>query len=392
MTKNKILFVMESLRIGGAEKSLLTILSMFDYDRFDVDLLLFRHNGEFMPFLPSEVNLLPEDIVFQCFDRNRKKSPVEYAKKGMFGRAVHAAAYLAKVFLSRITRSSLYIGWKHQKHFFIPPTDSYDVAIAFLERRTIYYVADLINADKKIGFIHNDYSVYPYDEKEDMRCFNEFDWIAAVSEHCKDVLCEKFPMYTDKFTVIKNMVSRKLIREMSEEPILNFKKEPNTMYLVSVGRLTPQKGFDNAIEICSKLINEGQNVKWYIVGEGEQRQELEKKISENNLENNFILVGADVNPYRWMKMCDVYVQPSRFEGFGITVAEAKAMNKKIVAAHIPEFEELLGDYPNGITADYENFSKQILCFYKRDSVTSDPLIEENQIKNLYMLIEEKNER
>ena len=179
---------------------------------------------------------------------------------------------------------------------------------------------------------------------------------------------------------------------MSEEPISNFNKDPNTLYLVSVGRLTPQKGFDTAIGICKELIDTGQNVKWYIVGEGEQRKELEKKIVENNLENNFILVGADVNPYRWIKMCDVYVQPSRFEGYGITVAEAKTMNKKIVASDIPEFEELLGDYSNGITAEYENFSKQILCSYKKDFVTFDPLIEENQIKNLYMLIEEKNER
>lgn len=350
MPKKHILFVMESLRIGGAEKSLLTILSMFDYDKYEVDLMLFRHNGEFMSFIPKEVNLLSEDRIFQCFDRNRKISPLVYAKQGNLKNAVHSAVYLVEAALAKIVHKPLYIGWQHQKHFFESQTRHYDAAIAFLERRTIYYVADLISADKKIAFIHNDYTVYPYDKEEDMRCFDKFNSIATVSEHCRDVLCEKFPMYSEKFTVIKNMVSEKLINSLAEEEIPNFYKDDDTLYLSSVGRLTFQKGFDLAIEICARLVEEGYKVKWYIVGEGEQRESLERKIAKMKLENNIILAGADVNPYRWMKMCDVYVQPSRFEGFGITIAEAKALNKKIVASDIPEFREQLIDYANAAFA------------------------------------------
>lgn len=387
MQKKKILFVMESLSIGGAEKSLLTILSMFDYDRFDVDLILFRHKGEFLSFLPKQVHLLEEDFLFKYFDDNRKMSPFRYISHGLFSQAFNSITYLIGSSFSKLKKMHLYIGWEHQKCFFTPITKHYDVAIAFLERRTIYYVADLVSADKKIGFIHNDYSVYPYDEKEDMRCFKEFNYIATVSEHCKQVLCEKFPMYSEKFTVIKNMVSRDLIFKMAHDPIPNFKKYNNFIYLCSVGRLTAQKGFDIGIDICAELINQQYKIKWYIVGEGEQRDILEQKIRNNNLKDNVFLVGSDVNPYRWMNMCDVYLQPSRFEGYGITVAEAKALNKRIVASDIPEFREQLESYKNALFADnILDYVNNIINILKKEIVISD-IGEQQEIEKIYNLIE-----
>lgn len=385
--KKKVLFVMESLRIGGAEKSLLTILSMFDTKQYDVDLCLFRHSGEFMDFLPECVHLLPLDEKFHLFDKSRKGAPFAYLKQGKLAEALHSVGYLAEAAVSKVAGKKLYIGWHHQKHFFQPIEQKYDVAIAFMERRSIYFVTDWVKADKKIGFIHNDYSVYPYDEKQDQRCFAAFDHIATVSEHCMEVLQEKFPLYRDKFLVIKNMVSPSVIRQMAQEDIGEFPVRQNALKIVSVGRLTRQKGFDNAIRICKKLCEKGMDVCWYIAGKGEQQPELERLIAEMQLENHMFLVGAQVNPYKWMQMCDVYVQPSRFEGFGITVAEAKVLGKKIVAADIPEFREQLSEYPYArLVSQIEEYCQGI-CELQNVTVDEKNLKEDTSNQELEKLYE-----
>ena len=378
---------MESLSIGGAEKSLLTILSMLDKDKYDVDLVLFRHTGIFFDLIPNYVRLIPEDQCFKIFDQNRKISPVRFLTKGFLKQSLHSVCYLASAFFAKMLNESLYVGWKHQKHFFLTPKNSYDVAIAFLERRTIYYVADFIDAKKKIGFIHNDYSVYPFDYKEDERCFKVYDHIVTVAEQCRKSLCEVFPEYSEKFIVIKNMVSRDLIYNMAQEPIDNFVKEKDCLYLCSVGRLAAQKGFDRAIDICNELMKKQVSFKWYIVGDGEEKEFLTKKITENHLTGNLVLVGADINPYRWMKMCDVYVQPSRFEGDSVTISEARAMNKLMVVSNIPSFQEQLKSYPNVLLADeISDYAAKITDISHKEVILYDG---ENrkEIEKLYSIID-----
>jgi len=387
VSKKKLLFVMESLNIGGAEKSLLTILSMLDKDKYDVDLVLFRHTGIFFDLIPNYVRLIPEDQLFKIFDQNRKISPLKYLAKGLFKQAFSSLCYLLGALFSKMMNKSLYIGWKYQKYFFSPLESSYDVAIAFLERRTIYYVADFVNAKKKIGFIHNDYSIYPFDYKEDRRCFRTYNYIATVADQCRKSLCEVFPEYSEKFMVIKNMVSKDLIFKMAQEPIDNFVKEKGCLYLCSVGRLVAQKGFDRAIEVCNELVKIKVSFKWYIVGDGEEKESLIKKIDENHLIENLILVGADKNPYRWMKMCDVYVQPSRFEGDSVTILEARAMNKLMVVSNIPSFQEQLKSYPNVLLADeISDYAAKITDISHKEVILYDG---ENrkEIEKLYSIID-----
>ena len=249
MKKKKILFVMESLRIGGAEKSLLTILNLLDYRKYDVDLFLFTHTGEFIDMIPKEVNLLSEEKNYRIFYNNRKKSPIMFLKSGKIRQAYHATKWLINVAFSKMMHKKLYIGWNDIKFFFKKLPKEYDTSIAFLERKTIYFNIDNVNAKNKIGFIHNDYSVYPYDDKLDRKYFKYYNHIATVSDHCKDVLVSIFPEYKDKFLVIKNMVSKDLILKLSKEPIKNYNIDKNYINIVSVGRLVKQKGFDIAIEI-----------------------------------------------------------------------------------------------------------------------------------------------
>ena len=345
--KKKILFVMESLRIGGAEKSLLTILSMLDYRQYEVDLFLFRTDGELMEFLPKEVNLLSPSGNYKMFSENRKLAPFKFLKKLDVKLFYHSFLYLIKCLYYKMI-GKLYIGWEEVQWMFSEIGKEYDVSIAFLERKTIYFNIDKVKAIKKIGFIHNDYSVYEYDYKNDQYYFENYTNIATVSLHCRDVLCEIFPAYKEKFLVIKNMVSKDMINQMAEEELAIEKKEK--FRIVTVGRLVEQKGMDKAIDVCKMLVDNEYNVKWYVVGAGPEEETLKRKIAENNLQDRFILVGAQKNPYQWMKNCDVYVQPSRFEGFGITVCEAKALAKPIVTSDIPEFREQIIDGWNGYLA------------------------------------------
>lgn len=372
MKKKKVLFIMETLRIGGAEKSLLTILNLIDYKKYDVDLYLFRHAGAFFPQIPKEVNLLPEDKNYKIFIENRKLSPLKYLRRLDLKRFYHSSIWLLKVLKSRMLKKKLFIGWEHVKNLFDTNRieKEYDTAIAFLERKTIYFNIDKVKAKNKIGFIHNDYSVYPYDEKLDNYYFKHYDKIATVSEHCKEVLIDKFPKYKDKFLVIKNMVSKVMIQSLAKEKNIDYKIDKNYINIVSVGRLVKQKGFDKAIEICKKLLDDNQKVHWYIIGEGEEKNNLENLIKKYNLENNLFLIGADVNPYKWMNIADIYVQPSRFEGYGITVAEAKCLNKPIVASDIPEFRELLDNGKGLLASNIEEFAKQI-----------EKLVNDNKLKN-----------
>lgn len=360
MGKIKLLFIMESLGIGGAEKSLLTLLSKLDYDRFDVSLFLFRHDGELMQFLPAEVNLLPEDASFAVFANNWKTASLAYLRRGDFVRAWYSFCYLIGCVWQRLSNRTLYIGWSFVQHLFDDNDLSADVAIAYLERKCVYFTAEKVSAPHKIAFIHNDYSVYPYDAKLDTRYFAGYRTIATVSNHCRHVLAELFPQYAERFAVVRNTISPSMIRRMAQEKCPQALGNDGVLTLVTAGRLVEQKGYDRAVRICRTLVDNGITVRWFAVGDGPARPALEEQIDKLGLRQNFVFVGATANPYPWMNAADVYVQPSRFEGFGITVAEAKALGKRIVCSDIPEFREQLEDYPNvWFAASDEDFSRAI---------------------------------
>ena len=147
-----------------------------------------------------------------------------------------------------------------------------------MERGAIYFNVDKVKSKKKIGFIHNNYNEYPYDYKLDKEYFQYYTKIATVSENCKIVLENIFPEYKNKFLVIKNMVSKSIIEELSEEELNLIKTEK--CRIVTVGRLVEQKGIDKAIDICKKLIDNSYDIKWYVVGSGQDEIKLSNKIIE----------------------------------------------------------------------------------------------------------------
>lgn len=370
---------MESLRIGGAEKSLITLLSLLDKEKYDIDLFLFRHSGDFMNQIPDNVHLLPEDTNIVTMS-DHKKAFAKFLCKGDFLRAFHSFCWLLECFISKyILKHQEYCGWSHLKRIYSHIEKEYDVSIGYLEKKSTYFSIEHVKAKKHIAFMHTDYDAIPHDEHLDRQYFKHLYALAVVSDHLAEVMKKHFPFMSDRIHIVKNQISPGIIRKMSLDPAPELEGyDCNTIKIVTVGRLTPQKNIDGAILICKQLRNLNLPIKWFVIGEGEQREELEVIIKENGLENDFYLLGSRSNPYPYMEKCDIYVQPSRWEGYGITVAEAKCLCKPIIASDIPEFREQIDDEINGLIAIDE-----------KDMVTKiNELINNNQ--NRIQLIRELN--
>ncbi|WP_078432594.1 glycosyltransferase [Metabacillus halosaccharovorans] len=391
--KKNILFVINNLNCGGAEKALISLLETFDYSMYNVDLFLFKHEGLFFNKIPKQVNLLAEPYEYQYFDMSIKTAIKDSIKKGRTDIAISrvCAGYIFNVEKNR-ARCEQRV-WKYISRSLKTINKRYDVAIGYLEKNPVYFCIDKVNANKKIGFIHNDYDKLGMDPEVDLQYFEKLDTIVTVSEECSKVLKQRFPIYKQKVHVMHNIVSPNVIHKMSLEPF-NFKEKG--IKLVSVGRLNHQKGFEMAIEACKYLIESGYDVKWYVIGEGQDRLKLEQKIEENDLQEIFILLGMKENPYPYIREADIYVQPSRFEGKSIAIDEARILHKPIVVTNFSTATDQIQNEENGLIVDMD--AQSIFKGIKRliddkelrknmiESLTNESQGTETEIQKLYELM------
>ena len=328
----RILISSFDMEVGGVERSLISMLNNFDYENNQVDLMLYSHTGDFMPMLNDKVNLLKEINQYSTF----RKTIGQTIKDGKL--LLGATRILSKVSASikgkvnKLNETGIYqmqLMWKYSLPFLPKMDKEYDVAISYLWPH--YFIAEKVKAKSKIAWIHTDYSTIETDIDMDLRMWNKFDYIMAVSEECKNVFLKKYPSLKDKIKVIENITSPEFIRKMAEEDIEEKIKNDNSFKLVSVARLSYAKGIDNAVRALKILHDRGlTNIKWYVVGYGGDEDIIKNLIKENKLEDSFILLGKKINPYPYIKMADIYVQPSRYEGKAVTVVEAQILGKPII--------------------------------------------------------------
>ncbi|MEC2056053.1 glycosyltransferase [Peribacillus psychrosaccharolyticus] len=388
--KKNILFVLNNLNCGGAEKALISLLETIDYSMYNVDLYLFKHEGIFFNKIPKRVKLLKEPFEYKYFDMPIKKALIGCIQKGRvdIGLSRIRAGYIFKREKNNAICTQKI--WKYVSKSLKSVNKQYDVAIGYLENHPIYFCIDKVIATKKIGFIHNDYDKLGMDPDIDMDYFCKLDNIVTVSEECANILKQRFPMFSHKVEVMYNIVSPNMINNMALEKVaMNFKG----VKLVSVGRLTYQKGFEMAVEACKSLVESGHDIQWYIIGEGEDREKLEKMIEEYHLKGIFILLGLKENPYPYINQADIYVQPSRFEGKSIAIDEAKILHKPIIATNFSTAKDQLMDKKNGLivemdsTSIFEGIKKiigdDVLRTTFIDSLAKEKLGTENEIQKLY---------
>ena len=385
---------MPSLQAGGAEKCLVNLLNEFDYNNYDVDLLLLNKTGIFLKLVPSEVTIETLQNDFVVFSKDVFTSFFTFLRQGKFGLAYSRIAFTLKNRFIKNTGKAEQYSWKDLKKAIPKSQKEYDVAIGFLEKTAIYLTVDCISAKKKIGFINNDYSMLHLDAAFDEPYFNQLDYLFTVSESCEEVLKDTFPNLKSKIKMMYNILSEKAIQNLAAEKIEGLDTTTN---LVTLGRLSHQKGFDIAIKAATILVKNGYNIKWYILGEGEERSALEQLIKENNLIANFILLGIKENPYPYINNATIYVQPSRFEGKSLAIDEAKILHKPILVTNFTSAKDQIESGVNGqiVPLNEEEIANGIIDLIENEALRTTFISNlkkhnygtESEIKKLYQIID-----
>ena len=349
----KILISSFDMEVGGVERSLISMLENFDYDNNEVDLMLYRHTGDFFRLLPNKHNLLPENKKYTSF----RKSIVQLFKEGEITLGISRVR--ARIKANSIAKKKgindqgyiqMQLMWKYAISLLPKIEKEYDVAISYLWPH--YFIADKVKSKKKIAWIHTDYSTIDTDIELDIKMWNKFDYIMAVSEECKNAFLKKYPSLKNKIRVMENITSSDFIKKMSKEKIEEDISKDSNFKIVSVGRLCDAKGIDNAVKALKIIHNKGlTDIKWYVVGYGGDESMIKGLIKENDLENSFILLGKKINPYPYMKACDLYVQPSRYEGKAVTVTEAKILGKPVLITNYTTASSQIDNYVDGYITD-----------------------------------------
>ncbi|WP_111709647.1 glycosyltransferase [Lutibacter citreus] len=332
----KVVFIIESLQCGGAEKSLITLLNLLDYSVFQVDLILFNSGGEFEKFVPKEVTIINKPLFKNVNVFNKFYKKIEFWILRKFTKNKHTAQNF----------------WNAYQHLINTHAVYYDVAIAYNQGFATYYLATKMSASKKIAWVNTDYQKAGYNAAIDFQFYKKLNTIVAVSEECKQSLKAAFNNYNLNATieVIPDILDTTTIKEKAGSKIENLNFDTNLINIVTVGRLAEVKGYQLAINACKILVERGFSIKWYVIGEGSEREKLEKHIKNSNLENVFNLIGYKENPYPYINTCDIYVQTSLFEGLGLTLIEASILNKPIVSTNFPTAFSILEPNKTGLIA------------------------------------------
>ena len=347
-SKKQLLFVIDSLGIGGAEKSLVTLLNVLDYSRFEVDVQLFAYGRAFQPFLPAAVHLLPEletvGRLSQPWRRLLRHPSLLWSKIG----------YSLKIRLrKRSVSECACLWWRHFGRYIGPAAKRYDVAIAYAQGVPTFYTVDKVTASRKMAWVNGVYRITGKVRDFQRRFYGACDTIVPVSEQVRDIFAaEVYPEFGGKMQVMWDITDGALVARLaalpSEKPV-----DASRPVVMTVGRLIELKGYRLALAAARILRDRGVAFRWYAVGEGSLRAELERLIAENGLGDHFVLLGETANPYSCMRQCDVYVQPSLREGFGLTIAEARILNKPVVCTQFEGCTVQVTHEKNGLITSFD---------------------------------------
>lgn len=356
--KKKVLFVIDSLTCGGAEKSLVSLLPLLDYDKVEVDLLMVKRGGIFDRYVPSHITI-------QTIPNPKGAKKVwAYICRLCFSFLLRFLSFVG------IKRNSAEVNWTVRKSAFAQMHKRYDVAVAYQQGFSTYYVAQRVNARKKIAWINNDLNKIGFRESYNRPFYDKMDCVVAVSE----VLCQmlKNTAYVDskKLCTIYDILDPEVIRKMAEEKGFEDKLPPNSWRIVTVGRIVPQKNYTLAVEAARLLKKQGLGFRWYFIGEGCEYDAISELISRYGLQQEVVLMGLKENPYPYMSGCDIYVQTSSYEGYGLTLCEARILHKPEVCTNFPVAYNQIRDGENGLIAEMtpESVAEKILQLTNDDKL------------------------
>ena len=309
-----------------------------------------------MGHIPERVNLLPEIPQYACL-----AIPfVQVLKSGHFGVAL--GRYIGKkraysyIRHHRLHENAVSLEYSHKYTLpFMPSIGNgeYDLAISFLTPH--YFVAEKVHAKKKAAWIHTDYSQLSVDRHSELSMWNEYNHIVGVSKDVVRSFVGVFPSLANRTIVIENTLSKTLIDKQAKAfSVENEMPSDSNLNLLSIGRFTYAKNFDNVPDICAHIRASGLPVKWYLIGYGSEESLIRRKIADAGMQKHVIILGKKDNPYPYISACDIYVQPSRYEGHSVTVREAQLLRKPVVITKYPTAMSQLENGVDGVIVPMDN--------------------------------------
>lgn len=354
----RILFFSHAMEIGGAERALLGLLENIDTSRYNVDLFLMRHKGELLECIPDNINILPEIPQYSCLAVPIKEVLIKGQIRIALGRIIgnyRAKKKVAKRHFTEANGVAIEYSHKYTKRYMpIISDQEYDLAISFLTPH--YLVTEKVKAKKKIAWIHTDYDNVKVDTESELKMWEKYDNIISISDNVTVNFLKTFPTLSSKIQVIENIMPMECMLKKAKEKIIHddMTQDDCDIKLLSIGRFSEAKNFDNVPEIC-KLIREfGLNIKWYLIGFGGDEDIIRQKIQEHGMQDYVIILGKKVNPYPYINACDLYVQPSRYEGKCVAVREAQILHKPVVITNYTTSGSQLTDGFDGVVVPMDN--------------------------------------
>ncbi len=351
-----ILFVMNTMGRAGAERALIALMNALPREEYQISLLSLVNRGEMFQEVPEHVHIL---------NKHPKARSVlsPGGQLALIGTTAKCFFYRLRGFsllgyLIRNLRMQMKdkirldkLLWRVISRGTPAPDQEYDLAVAYLEGASTYFVADAVRARKKASFVHIDYQKAGYNASLDLDAYDQIDRIFSVSEEAGESFLRVYPKHREKLALFRNIIDVDRIRELSRDDIpadSPFLASRATYKLLTVGRLNYQKGYDIAIPALGLLRDRGVDVDWFILGEGSLERELRAQIRDAGLEGHFILLGSKQNPYPYIRKADLYIHATRFEGKSIAIEEAQVLGKAIIASDCTGNREQIVPGENGI--------------------------------------------
>ena len=354
----KILFCLQTMVRGGVEKELITVLKKMDPKHFQCEvLLLYIQNPEVVSEIPDWVKVTTLNIDSNYYCGSTASMVKARLKHGEIPEAITLMG--KRVFGLGTSHSNQSLNGIPQME------ENYDVAVCYHIHSPLMlkYVATKVNAAKKIGWIHNDFSQSGYPVQRLKKYLSVYHEVVAVSETVKNEFLDRCPEYCEITSVVHNALDEDDVREKALDiPENDVYFSDDRVKILTIGRFTPQKGFDLAIEICRLLREQNANFCWYMIGWGPEEDKYRAMIERYELQDCVTILGERKNPYPYIEQCDVYVQPSRHEAYCMTILEAISFRKPIVCANFAGADEQIRNGETGWivpVGDIEAFTEKI---------------------------------
>lgn len=344
--KTKILFVINSLEGAGIEKSLVTLLNNISIDKYDIYLKVFSRTGLFMNQIPTSIHVLSEEPQFYPL----RKSCMYYIHKG---KILHAFMRCLIPLLKRNKTNNKW-EWRIRKFLSEKNEEYYDVAIGYADGQPTYFVINQVKANYKVGWNHLDYTLSGYNHCIDKYYFNKLDKMVVISSSCEQSILQTSPELEGKTVLIENIIDENAILEKSKEFYPSEFKTHKGIIIVSIGRLSKQKGYDHALRALGILNKKGITFTYFIIGIGNEENEIISLSKQLGIEENVVLLHQKSNPYPYLKNCDIYLQTSNIEGKSIALEEAKILCKPIVITNFATSSDQIQNEYNGLVCEFDS--------------------------------------